>query len=148
MRRLRANDFSLGFPSGWTDHSTITLVGPPRETFTHNVQVHRESRPQGIDIADYLRTQRADLGRQLDSYQLLWEGDRLIGGHPAVQHQVRWRVTEPPAAGLIVRQQQVAVARAGVLYTITLSAEDEHWPAVETQFEQILDLWEFVEAEG
>lgn len=138
MRKLQANAFEIGFPEGWEDHSTVTLIGPLRPTFSPNVQVNQEPRPTDQTVLQYFEEQRREL-HELSGFRLLEVGDRLLGGVRADYHTYVWKIPQ----GVEVRQLQLATQHAGVLYTVTCSAMDSDWPNFEPSFELLLSAFKF-----
>lgn len=134
MKKLRANDFEVGFLEGWRDASQVVLIGPERPVFTPNIQIHREPLP-AEPLDEFFRAQRAELAA-LDGFRLLGHGDRLLGGQKALHHAYSWELPNQP--GMRVRQLQVVTARAGTLFTVTSSALEQDWDLLEPAFEQAL----------
>lgn len=139
MRKLQADRFEIGFPAGWTDNSTISLLGPNRPTFAPNVQVNTEPVPQGDTVQHYFAEQRAEL-HSLPSFRLVEAGDRLLGGQRAEYHTYVWR---HPQLAVDVRQMQVATALGGTIFTVTCSCMDSDWPTFEPAFDMILAGFRF-----
>jgi len=110
------------------------LIGPERPVFTPNVQIHREPLPEE-PLEEFFRQQRAELSA-LDGFRLLEHGDRLLGGQKALFHAYSWELPNQP--GLRVRQLQVVTVRNDTLFTVTSSALEQDWEAVEAGFEMTL----------
>ena len=134
MQKFRSNDFEVNFLDGWRDASQVVLIGPERPAFTPNVQVHREPLPEE-SLEEFFREQRAELSA-LDGFRLLDHGDRLLAGQKAFYHAYSWDLPNQP--GLRVRQLQTVTVHAGTLFTITSSALEHDWDAVEAGFELTL----------
>lgn len=134
MRKLQANAFEIGFPQGWSDNSTVTIIGPARSAFAPNVQVNQESLPQGMTAAQYFAEQRAEMVRELDSCTIIEQGERALGGERCEFHSYTWKVPQ----GFIIRQSQHAVVRSATLYTVTCSAMESEWAGVDAAFDRML----------
>jgi hypothetical protein len=134
MQQLRANDFSIGMLEGWRDASQVVLIGPERQYFTPNVQVHREP-PPSETLEEYVRLQRAEL-MGLESFKAIAQGDRLLGGVQAYTHEYSWLL--PSGSAHRVQQRQLICANVGALFTLTFSALEQDWDQVEGAFEMIL----------
>lgn len=134
MQKLRANDFEVGFLEGWRDASQVVLIAPERPVFTPNVQIHREPLPPEA-LEEFFREQRAELAA-LEGFRLLDHGDRLLGGQKALFHAYSWELPNQP--GVRVRQLQIVTVRNDTLFTITSSALEQDWEAVEAAFELTL----------
>lgn len=140
MQKLRANQFEINYLEGWSDSSTVVLIGPERPVFTPNVQVNQEPVPTDEPLVDFFAQQRRDLA-SLDGFELIDHGDRQLAGFTALQHTYSWKI---PDSGEIIRQRQVVVVRNGVLYTITCSALDRDWDGFEGAFEMTIAGFAFV----
>jgi hypothetical protein len=138
VRTLLANGFELGWPAGWEDHSTIVLIGPPRPTFSPNIQVNREPVRPGVSLDEYFAAQRQELST-LGGFQLLDHGERMVGGLKAYHHSYTWNVPE----GFTIRQLQVAVLRPPSIFTVTCSSIAGDWPDFEASFEMALAALRF-----
>jgi hypothetical protein len=137
MRKLQAQAFSIGWPQGWTDSSTVVLIGPERPTFTPNVQVNQEPAPVDMTAAQFFAVQRQELSA-LDAFQVREHGDRLIASQRAEYHVITWKQN-----GIDVQQLQIATVRNGTLYTITCSAMPNDFKQFEGAFEMILAGFKF-----
>ncbi|MBC7644866.1 MAG: DcrB-related protein [Thermoleophilia bacterium] len=142
MRKLHANAFEIGYPEGWDDHSTITMIGPLEVQFSPNVQVNQEKLPSGQSAADFFSAQRAEMAKDLELFRLLDHGERSLGGERAVYHMYTWRIPQ----GVQIRQLQVATIRNDKLYTVTCSAKEASWDGVDAAFDMIIAGFRFREA--
>lgn len=133
MRKLQANAFEIGWPEGWADHSTVTMIGPLRPTFGPNVQVNQEPAQVDRTAAQYFAEQREEL-HELSGFRLLEVGDRLLGGQRAEYHGYVWKIPQ----GVEIRQLQVATQRGNTLYNVTCSCMSSDWPTFEGAFEMML----------
>lgn len=138
MRKLNADMFEIGFPQGWTDNSTIAMIGPPRPTFAPNVQVNQEQLPAGYTLQQYFSEQRTELGNLAD-FRPLESGDRLLSGQRAEYHGYSWKIPQ----GVRIRQRQIATQYAGTIFTITCSCMESDWEMFEAAFEMILAGFRF-----
>jgi hypothetical protein len=139
MRKLLANAFEIGHPEGWTDHSTITMIGPDRPGFAPNVQVNQEAVPREVSAQQYFAQQRAEMSKDLAECRVIEQGDRLIDGLRAEYHVYTWRIPQ----GTVIRQLQYAVVRGGTLYTITCSAAESDWMMFDAGFDMIVAGFRF-----
>lgn len=144
MRKLHAQSFEIGFPTGWADHSTITMIGPLEPEFSPNVQVNQEALPAGQSAADFFSAQRAEMARDLEEFKLIDHGERMLGGERAVYHSYSWRIPQ----GTLIRQLQVATIRHERLYTVTCSARETTWAGVDAAFDMIVAGFRFRDAGG
>lgn len=140
MQKLRANQFELNFLEGWSDASTVVLIGPERPVFTPNVQVNQEPVPGDESLEAFFAQQRRDLS-SLDGFELVDHGDRIVAGITALHHTYTWRIPESRER---IRQRQVVLVRSGVMYTITCSALDRDWDGFEGAFELTISGFAFV----
>ena len=139
MRKLRANAYEIGFPEGWSDHSTIVMLGPARPGFSPNVQVNQESMPEdAANLEAYFAEQLADL-QNLEGFRVLERGDRTLGGQRALFHAYTWRIPQ----GIDIRQLQLATVRGNMIFTVTASATVADWDHFEGAFEMILAGFKF-----
>lgn len=139
MRKLKANQYEIGFPEGWIDQSTVVMIGPPREGFTPNIQVHQEVRTDGQSVQDYLAEQRGHMAAELQSFNVLQQGDKLLGGQQAFFHVYNWTTPQ----GILIRQMQIMTQRSGVIYTVTASATEQEWPAFDALFDMAIATFQF-----
>ena len=139
MRKLHANAFEVGYPVGWEDHSTITMIGPLEVQFSPNVQVNQEQLPTGQSASDFFSAQRAEMAKDLDQFRLLDHGETALGGVRAVYHMYSWRIPQ----GVMIRQKQVATIYHDKLFTVTCSAKDVSWDAVDASFDMIAAGFKF-----
>ena len=139
MPQLRANAFEIGFPTGWSDHSTVVMIGPERPAFSPNLQVNQEPIPSDVSIADYLVEQRTELSN-LENFQLLGHGDRILAGQRADWHAYSWRIPQ----GVEIRQLQLMTVRGDKVYTLTASSTLADWEYFEPAFEMSMAQFKFV----
>lgn len=139
MRSLRANLFEIGYPEGWTDHSTVTLVGPERAIFSPNVTVNQEERPTGMSVDEYVTQQRTEL-QELEGFRLVDSGERRLGAATARFHSYVWRIPQ----GVEIRQSQLIADYGGKLYTVTLSSRDDEWELFEPFFDLLVGNFRFL----
>lgn len=133
MRTIPANGFEIGWPQGWEDHSTVTMIGPARLTFSPNIQVNREEKPSDTPLTDYLNEQRAEIAT-LEGFQLIESGDRLLAGKNALYHAYTWKIPQ----GVVIRQMQIVVLHGPTLLTFTCSCMEHDWSTFEPMFEMAL----------
>ena len=69
----------------------------------------------------------------------LSQGDRQLAGQRVEYHMYTWRIPQ----GAEIRQMQLALVRAGTLYTATCSALESDWAQFEAAFEMILSQLRF-----
>lgn len=139
VKSLRANTFEIGFPDGWTDNSTIVLIGPERPGFAPNVQVHQEPVRDGGTMEQYLTLQRQQMQKELRNFRVVEVGDKLLGGATAVYHKYIWVTPQ----NVEIQQLQMMTQRSGTIYTLTASATLVDWPAFDAAFDLIVAKFKF-----
>lgn len=137
----RQYPYCVAIPEGWEDGredvgqgQADTFVPTTRDAY---VVVQAQQVESGTDT-------RAFAERQRDSEEAggLFPGPLTeldVGGHEAVA----WEITRTTESGVLIRQLEVAVVRAGTGWIIAFAGTDESFDRERPDFLQLLESWSF-----
>ena len=129
---VRGSGFALTPPSGWADASVVTLVAPgdPGEG-SASLVVTRTALDGGTDARGLARIEHAGLrGSAVCGLEVGASARSEVGGVPAVSRTYRWRLGEHA-----MRQRLWCLVAGRVGYTVTASAPEDRFEALEPAFE-------------
>ena len=120
MQQLPHNDFAIGWPAGWIDSSTVSLIQPKEDGFRPNLNITRQLLEKPCSVQEYSNQQDKSLSKQLESkgYRILEKGPTTLGGMKAYQRRQTFVI---PNANIQVVQLQVHVIRDNCVYVVTAS---------------------------
>lgn len=124
--------FSLNVPADWVDESVVTFVGPVKDGLAANVVI--TAVPVAGDWRQVVDRELADLVKQARRYRRVYDAELEHHGAPAR----RVEQTFQTGGGLVIRQIQLFVASAGLLFTASISHADQAFEATRPQLEALL----------
>jgi hypothetical protein len=144
METFRHGQWVVGIPEGWSDASTVALVGPPREGFSPNITVTVQALEKKCSAQEYAGQELEKLrgalqGRQ---YQVHQEGFTTIGDVKAYQ---RIHSFLPENMNRRVRQVQVYLIEQGRAVTLTGSDLEEKFEESRDTLTQAIHEFSFAD---
>lgn len=111
----------LEVPSGWSDFSVVTLVGPEGGAFRPNAVVTSED-VGGTDVIAYAKAQVKALKTDAPQFKVITEEATTVAGKAGYSVEFSFKSPE----GQRLRQVQRYAALGGRVYTLSLThLEDE-----------------------
>lgn len=135
MKKFQTPSTYLETPDDWKDLSTLVLSGPPLNGVSPTIVVTHTLEIPERSLDAHVEQQLIDLGI-LEDFQLL---DRRsffdTPGDPRVVLDFSWR---EPERGAILHQRQTYVLVPPGVYTLTATADAEHFDTVATLFDDVV----------
>jgi hypothetical protein len=119
----------IGQPSGWSDRSVITYVGPDDGDGSPSLVVTRDELDASIDVGRYAQMQDGAVRAGFEGVELLEDKETTVAGHPAVVLTYRWTHDDRT-----MRQRLWCIVDGGVGYVIVASAADGAWDGLRSTF--------------
>jgi len=134
------DEASMELPGGleYVDRSVNLVEVPGDEGVELALMIERAPIPVGKSLRDVVLDKREKSERELRSYTLLGEGERVVDGVPAVAARVRWRHAKGP-----IYNAEVHVALDGRAVTFTASCRWEHAEACDRWLDALMSSMRF-----
>jgi hypothetical protein len=145
MRKAIFNDWSLSVPDGWSDNSTVLLLGPVEGEARPTVTVTREVVTGSVSPKEYAIGQLPALKQELEpfGFDLLSESETKIGASRRDCFQRTYRVG-PVGSEQQVEQWQVYVVNGTDAITITCTHKVALFPKLLPIFRAVVQSFAFL----
>jgi hypothetical protein len=133
---VRAGDFDLPLPDGWSDRTAVTLIGPVRvDGYVPNVVVTREALCSNLGLGGFADGHLRLLREQAEEVAVLSTEETEIGGARALVRTVRFRVGDSPA----LVQLQAFVVGNGIGYALVGTTGEGSFAEAEPELRSIFE---------
>jgi hypothetical protein len=133
---VRAGDFDLPLPSGWSDRTAVTIAGPVSvDGYVPNVVVTREALCSGLGLGGFAEGHLRLLREHAEEVSVLSTEETQLAGNRALVRTVRFRVGDTPA---LVQLQAFVVAN-GTGYALVGTSGERSFADAEPELRSIFE---------
>jgi hypothetical protein len=133
---VRAGDFDLPLPTGWSDRTAVTIAGPASvDGYVPNVVVTREALCSGLGLGGFAEGHLRLLREHAEEVSVLSTEETQLAGSRALVRTVRFRVGDTPA---LVQLQAFVVAN-DIGYALSGTAGEASFADTEPQLRAIFE---------
>jgi hypothetical protein len=133
---VRAGDFHLPLPTGWSDRTAVTIAGPASvDGYVPNVVVTREALCSGLGLGGFAEGHLRLLREHAEEVSVLSTEETQLAGSRALVRTVRFRVGDTPA---LVQLQAFVVAN-DIGYALSGTAGEASFADAEPELRAIFE---------
>jgi hypothetical protein len=133
---VRAGDFDLPLPAGWSDRTAVTIAGPVGvDGYVPNVVVTREALCSGLGLGGFAEGHLRLLREHAEEVSVLATEETQLAGNRALIRTVRLRIGDSPA----LLQLQAFVVANGIGYALTGTAGEGSFAAAEPDLRSVIE---------
>jgi hypothetical protein len=133
---VRAGDFDLPLPAGWSDRTAVTIAGPAAvDGYVPNVVVTREALCSGLGLGGFAEGHLRLLREHAEEVSVLSTEETQLAGNRALVRTVRLRVGDSPA----LLQLQAFVVANGIGYALTGTAGEGSFATAEPELRAVVE---------
>lgn len=133
MSTYRMNDAEIDIPEHWSDQTVNIFSASPEPPAPLSLVITRDRLSPGQDLPEFAEARLSQLETQLDSLKIIEKRQIEVGGHFALEAELRWMSKQGA-----VHQRQVYVEHGERVLVLTATSPGVISAAHAAEFEQVL----------